>query len=601
MRQTPRNASKRNDSGVENSSDFKDRLAAIIDKPITPENINTYLDEAFSKMVNLSEDALTEYQRIHPEERIPTVMLDGKALPQKSVLEDKAFAHFGLQAVPEILDLIAKKQGEMEEVKRWMGENMREIRNVIVPPQTQSLPVGSGSGMYEKPATINHLQALLYVLKSVGIDLNDLTLTEGTVTPSMMRKMSYVGVEIQKLNRLVLVCDEAQNATYVLDLKKSLEKFSLQTLFEMRKEQINDALEHVRGLGVRLIHTSRWTERIRELLIEELTADNERDSVNGIPTVSTNELDPWRGFYQSGGNHFGSIRVIAKRLDISYEKIENLLQVQTLQHIKVRSGSRVWDAYSFEEIQTHLAHYLSLPQAAPEGDWRGFLEVRNDQTNKIEHWGSVKSITSRLGIPPQTIRDAIIESRLFPTDVRSITGQEIRTYPFERIALLFADTLALPKAIESGKWKGFYEKEGLHYGTIEALATKFDVHFDTMKKMIKNSNIARVRIRLRGKEADTYCYENIAEAQAAFFALPEIAKEGEWKGFHMQSGKHYGTISAIANRLRVSRDIIQERLKKVRRFGLLDQITIKDSIGRRMVAYAIEDLEPLIHGVETTQ
>jgi hypothetical protein len=76
----------------------------------------------------------------------------------------------------------------------------------------------SGSGTYEAPRKLDRLVTLAYILeRDFDIDPSTVRYVQGSTTDTMLRQEPYVRVEIEDLNRVVYVCDEEGNASYVFD------------------------------------------------------------------------------------------------------------------------------------------------------------------------------------------------------------------------------------------------------------------------------------------------------------------------------------------------------------------------------------------------
>ena len=72
-----------------------------------------------------------------------------------------------------------------------------------------------------------------------------------------------------------------------------------------------------------------------------------------LPQVVTEESDPWLGFFEKDGVHYGAIRTIAKRLNVSTRKIHPTITV--LNHLKGRNmGGAETSLYSFEAVQAQF-------------------------------------------------------------------------------------------------------------------------------------------------------------------------------------------------------------------------------------------------------
>ena len=94
--------------------------------------------------------------------------------------------------------------------------------DVFVPPDSAPVPqaTGSGTGM-EKKGKQPKLKNLLVMLKSeFGIDPDDpeaVSIVRGSVNPNMMREEPYYQVTVPGIDKVILVCQEYGNATFVFN------------------------------------------------------------------------------------------------------------------------------------------------------------------------------------------------------------------------------------------------------------------------------------------------------------------------------------------------------------------------------------------------
>jgi hypothetical protein len=92
-----------------------------------------------------------------------------------------------------------------------------QLDGIILPPAFTPNPIKNGSGAPpEDPHFKERLKKLLLLLAQNGIYSDDVILISGNVHETMMRKESYTIIEIPKLNREILVCDQVGEATFVI-------------------------------------------------------------------------------------------------------------------------------------------------------------------------------------------------------------------------------------------------------------------------------------------------------------------------------------------------------------------------------------------------
>ncbi|MFC1615832.1 hypothetical protein ACFL21_01715 [Patescibacteria group bacterium] len=84
---------------------------------------------------------------------------------------------------------------------------------VPTPGESPALVDGNGDTEFEKPKFINRLTLIYEVLQELGV--KKCMLFEGCNHPSMMRELNYNLVVIPELDRVILVCEEEGNRTFV--------------------------------------------------------------------------------------------------------------------------------------------------------------------------------------------------------------------------------------------------------------------------------------------------------------------------------------------------------------------------------------------------
>ena len=91
-----------------------------------------------------------------------------------------------------------------------------EVDGVVLPPDFKPLLMGDGNGEFREVRFQERLKSLLLTLEKQGIYTDDVILIRGKTRKDMMRKTSYTILDIPKLGREVLVCDQVGEATFVV-------------------------------------------------------------------------------------------------------------------------------------------------------------------------------------------------------------------------------------------------------------------------------------------------------------------------------------------------------------------------------------------------
>lgn len=140
------------------------------------------------------------------------------------------------------------------------GVYLEKSEKVIVPTNKKREVNMQGTGSSEIEKQI-HERLLLTkdVLISLGVDLFECSFIYGKVEYSMIRQTPYVLVIIPQFNRMILVCDEADNRTFVINGTDNQQKY-----IEMNKDELKDD-ELVRSF-IWTSDTDKWKLRLVELL-----------------------------------------------------------------------------------------------------------------------------------------------------------------------------------------------------------------------------------------------------------------------------------------------------------------------------------------------
>lgn len=541
---------------------FQTQLNAVLQQELTFDNIDIYVEDAVNNLVALVGKVVQKYKQRHPG-----ITAKGKEL------EDIALKSYGLESIDSFLESASQKLENVRGADDFIRKNIQYIDEVITPPDTTSISTSSGEGKFEKPGVKNRLKTLLYILQNHGIDLNTLQVFEGKVPAKMMRKLSYITVVISELNRIVQVCDEENNASYIFDTN-GLEKLnvSVDDINRMTKDEKNELLGKNPQTGQRFVQGPQWVAKLEGMLYEDfqnlnLQAVDSKKSGVEIPQVSSIELDPWKGFWiNKEGKHFGLMANICSKLGCSstfFEKID--LSNVGVRKIKDISG-RKRNGYSFEDIidLPRVQEVLELPMVEKTGEWEKFWI--DPETG--HHFSSINTLADKLNVKFDVINRIVLKLGLIPKEVRQ-GFLPIDAYPYELIKenSFIQERHVVPRAEESGEWKGFYtDEQGYHWGSSFALSVKLKTSDSYAAQLIaKNSNLSQKRI-FSNKIINAYRYEDLVELPEfkKFTEAKDTEAEGEWKGFYIDPdiGGHWGTIATIADKLGFADAKIKRLVKK---------------------------------------
>ena len=107
------------------------------------------------------------------------------------------------------------------------------------------------------------LSQFVSLLQSYGIFTDDILVCHGEISDQMMRQASYNVIDIPRLNKQVLLCDQVGEATFVVQGRLPRE-----VLLTLTKEQLQ---ERYPNLVTRVVYTSaaEWEEQLTTLLFSD--------------------------------------------------------------------------------------------------------------------------------------------------------------------------------------------------------------------------------------------------------------------------------------------------------------------------------------------
>lgn len=177
-------------------------------------------------------------------------------------------------AIDDILELSVKRfsqvlQGEsvksLEDFLRSLSIHSIELPGVILPPGEQKIPEGHGGATHEtfEVKFQQRLSQFINLLQSFGIFTDDITVYHGKISNQMMRQASYNMVDIPRLKKQVLLCDQVGEATFVVN-----GRLPRGVLLTLTKEQLQ---ERYPDLVTRVEYTSAtaWEEQLTALLFSD--------------------------------------------------------------------------------------------------------------------------------------------------------------------------------------------------------------------------------------------------------------------------------------------------------------------------------------------
>ena len=356
-------------------TEFAARLTAAVNEPLTLENTDTYVNDALDAVIKLVDDVVAKYDAQPGAEWQQLGEANGKEH------EDAALKYFGLEDVEAILRHLEDKASQFAAIDRAIAQ-VNESSDVFVPPDSAPVPqaTGSGTGM-EKKGKQPKLENLLFVLMNdFGIDPDDpeaVSIVRGSVNTNMMREEPYYQVTVPGIDKVILVCDEYGNVTFVfngewvreqVNSNRSSKDESARPLTDYTKEELSKLIKDNPGQGARIMATKNFTANLVNALkggFSQQKLDKPVDtrylrSSKDLPPVpdgyvTINDIKEELGIDKKSGS---MLRKIARELE-EQEKI-------TIGKYRNKRGSLMF-AFSKSDAQQIVNEWMSRTRSIPEG------------------------------------------------------------------------------------------------------------------------------------------------------------------------------------------------------------------------------------------
>lgn len=382
---------------------FKNRLSEAIDRPLTLENTDTYVDDALGAVIKLVDDVVAKYDAQPGAEWQQLGESNGKEH------EDAALEYFGLEDVEGILRHLEDKASQFAVIGQVIAQ-ANEASDVFVPPDSTPVPqaTGSGTGM-EKKGKQPKLENLLFVLMNdFGIDPDDpeaVSIVRGSVNTNMMREEPYYQVTVPGIDKVILVCQEYGNATFVfngewvreqVNSNRSSENEPERPLTDYTKEELGKLIYDNPEQGARIPTKKNFTANLVNALkggFSQQKLDKPVDTRYLRSSRSSKDLPPVPDGYVT-------TKDMAKELGLKDGTMISRLARELAKKGKITMGvyrseeNRRIFAFTREDAQTIVDEKRRRTRSIPEG----FVGVRDimDKTGAAKH--IVRSTAEKLGL-----------------------------------------------------------------------------------------------------------------------------------------------------------------------------------------------------------
>ncbi|HEY1085130.1 MAG TPA: hypothetical protein VGE34_00205 [Candidatus Saccharimonadales bacterium] len=344
--------------------DFQAQIDAIMKRVLTPENINSYGDDALEDFVNVIETVKDAY--------------DGPPLPPVLTGNEQEMAimrYFKLnpELIEMMLDHIADVANNIDKLDGIIENLLKDASRENTPPDQQSGYVESGDGPHESQELIPRLKTILLMLiERYNIDVNpgtsspeEFRIIPGRVSSNWKRKAAYHHLELPTLNRLIAVCDEEGNRTFVFDRDKVYGHGLMPgDIAGMTKKEMDALIENNDAIGKGIRYRSERNSFVKRLagLIQHIPQDNHEEIID--ETADT--------ILQSQGRLDGRLTIneIAEKLGITYHFVKTVLNEIKAPSIEERIKNKPSPTYSadvLDLIPTHPTLLAKRGHPLPDG------------------------------------------------------------------------------------------------------------------------------------------------------------------------------------------------------------------------------------------
>ncbi len=563
---------------------FHERLQAITKTNISVENINSYSDHVLTRLIDLAADVTAAYSK----EAGLSEDLSGEAL------ENAAFAHYHLATIGDALNQAQLIAQNINQINSFIKLSTESVDSYYVPPDSRPISTGE-KGEFVHPDIIPRLKTLLFLLETdCDIPNEDVHLFRGEINTRWFRQEPYYKIEIPTLERIIYLCEEEGNASYVFD-SGLLDQIGIDTLLldHASKEDLNTVIAELPGIGIRVIQQAGWREVMVELLRAPLpplaSEPLSSEQIGEVLEASSDDLDSWKGFgTDNEGKHWGAVTRISKRLGTNKQTTSNIATDEKLPTKRVKAFNRELDGFCFEDIaELPSIKLLQVPSTANTGEWKDFWI---DEEGK--HWGSLTSIATTLGFGASSTLGTLLEGHILVTKKLKSGTHVGDAYCLEEVSAIkeVAERLLITNQVSrEGEWKDFWtDPNNLHWGTINALVEVIGVSYDTILSEVTELGLPSMQIRDSYNHPTTaFCYESVLNLPhiQELLTLPAVAKEGVWKGFWEESDiKHWGSLRAISEKSEAPLRAITDLAVA------MEEKAVRDQLGRSSTAYCYEDM-----------
>ena len=362
---------------------YAEKVDDVLNTPLTVDNVDSYANNALYSLIDILDQASKEYNRQ------PTISLDGISPKDQ---EDIVANYFGIPNIGDLLDQTVLKSRQLDSINSFIQIVPTSGTSVLPPELIKFKKRSPADGSFEKAIVVPKLKTLLFILENeFGIDINDteqLKVSLGSPPDRAMRKEAYYIVQLDKLSRIVLICDEQKNITFVFDSDRLAEAgVSIPDLAEISKLNLKDLIEANPSIGSTVSQTNKFASK---LILALKDPSSKIDSEESLKNPNYLVMSPPEGYLSTNG--------IAIELKVSHSTVAKAIKELELKP----DGRYQYDstiAYGYcpekiEKVRVHIRENGVFSEHAPEG------------------YLSVNEIAEKFGVDYTTVKNAVIALEL---------------------------------------------------------------------------------------------------------------------------------------------------------------------------------------------
>jgi len=409
---------------------------------------------------------------------------------------------------------------------------MVHLPDAILPPGPQQFIEGNGNGEKKEIRFQERTKELLVAMQEKGIHTDDIILISANVRDNMMRKRSYIIIEIPFLNREVLVCDQVGEGTFVIYGIQGR-----QTLCSKNKEELQNVL------GARIMKVVyRDPEQWKTEVLEHLFKDVDMESLKKMDVKTQEGLraeilkkvptpEMWAGMKVKEKQEFKIAGVgpeaIARKFGVMGNPVNYKLVYLELGR-KIYGEEHECLQYNEKpELTEEELHNEILKKVPTPEMWAG-MEPKDKQAFKIGGMG-LFAIAHKLGVKGHPIANLSVYLEVG----RKIYGEEHECLQYNEKPELTEEELhdeILKKVPTPEMWAGMTQKDKRKFEIGDFKFTAIATQFGIQGNPFKNSAHLELGRKIYGEEHECLQEKEITVDELRNRILEKIPTPEMWAG-----------------------------------------------------------------------